>query len=140
MGVRRAHDLTVGERIGPVTVPVTRETLVRYAEASLDDNPIHQDEAFARDVGLPDVIAHGMWTLGAAGTVVADWVGDAGRVLELGTRFTRPVVVPVGGAELQVEAVVTDLDGDTGRATLDVTATSGGEKVLGRCVAVVRLD
>jgi acyl dehydratase len=140
VAVRRVDEVSVGERVDPVTVPVTRETLLRYAAASLDDNPIHQDEAFARSVGLPDVIAHGMWTMGAAGTVVADWAGDAGRVVEFGTRFTKPVVVPATGAHLDVEAVVTALDPDTRRATLDVTATSAGEKVLGRCVAVVRLD
>jgi len=138
--VRPLSEVAVGDTIGPVTVPVTREILVAYADASGDQNPIHQDEEFARSVGLPDVIAHGMWTLGATGSVVADWAGDAGRVVEFGTRFTKPVVVPTSGAEVVVEGVVKAIDADTGRVTVDLTTTAGGEKVLGRCVAVVRLD
>ncbi|GAA4407254.1 MaoC family dehydratase [Fodinibacter luteus] len=140
MPVRQLAEVSVGDVVGPVTVPVRRETLVAYANASGDQNPIHQDESFARSVGLPDVIAHGMWTMGASATVVADWVGDAGRVVEFGTRFTKPVVVPVGGTEVVVEGVVKAVDAGTGRVTVDVTTTCGGEKVLGRCVAVVRLD
>lgn len=140
MAVRTLESVAVGDTVGPVTVPVTRDTLVAYANASGDQNPIHQDEDFARSVGLPDVIAHGMWTMGAAGTVVAEWVGDAGRVLEYGTRFTKPVVVPAAGAELVVEGTVKALDTETRRATVELTAMSEGQKVLGRCVAVVRLD
>ena len=140
MAVRPLAGVSVGDVVGPVTVPVTRETLVAYANASGDQNPIHQDESFARSVGLPDVIAHGMWTMGASGTVVADWAGDAGRVVEFGTRFTKPVVVPVSGTELVVQGVVKAVDAETGRVTVDVTTTCGGEKVLGRCVAVVRLS
>ena len=94
MAARPLSEVSVGDVVGPVTVPVSRETLVAYANASGDQNPIHQDEAFARSVGLPDVIAHGMWTMGASATVVTDWAGDAGRVVEFGTRFTKPVVVP----------------------------------------------
>ena len=136
---RSRHDVSVGEQIGPVTVPVGRDTLVAYANASGDQNPIHQDEEFARSVGLPDVIAHGMWTMGAASPVVADWVGGAGRVEQFRTRFTSMVVVPRDGAEVEISAAVKGLD-DDGRATLHVTATAEGTKVLGRCVAVVRLD
>jgi acyl dehydratase len=140
MSVRQLAKVSVGDVIGPVTVPVVRDTLVAYANASGDQNPIHQDEAFARSVGLPDVIAHGMWTMGASGTVVANWAGDAGRVVEFGTRFTRPVVVPVEGNEVVVQGLVKAVDADTGRVTVDVTTTCGGDKVLGRCIAVVRLD
>ena len=140
MAARPLSEVSVGDVVGPVTVAVSRETLVGYASASLDQNPIHQDESFARSVGLPDVIAHGMWTMGASGTVVADWAGDAGRVVEFGTRFTKPVVVPVTGNEIVVEGVVKAVDAETGRVTVDLTTTCGGEKVLGRCVAVVRLD
>ena len=140
MVARPLSEVSVGDVVGPVTVPVSRETLVGYANASLDQNPIHQDEVFARSVGLPDVIAHGMWTMAASGTVVADWAGDAGRVVEFGTRFTKPVVVPVDGNEIVVQGAVTAVEADTGRVTVDVTTTCGGEKVLGRCVAVVRLD
>ena len=137
---RALAEVSVGDTVGPVTVPVTRGVLVAYANASGDQNPIHQDEDFARSVGLPDVIAHGMWTRGATGWGVADWAGDAGRVVEYGTRFTKPVVVPAAGAEIVVEGVVQAVDAETGRVTLDLTTTAGGEKVLGRCVAVVRLD
>ena len=140
MAARALSEVSVGEVIGPVAVPVTRRTLVDYANASGDQNPIHQDEEFARSVGLPDVIAHGMWTMGASGSVVAAWAGDAGRVVEFGTRFTKPVVVPEGGSEVVVEGVVRAVDEETGRVTIDVTTTCGGEKVLGRCLAVVRLD
>ena len=77
-----------------MTVHVDRARLVQYAGASLDRNRIHWDEPFAKQVGLPDVIAHGMFTMGSAVTLVTDWVGDAGRVVEYGVRFTKPVVVP----------------------------------------------
>ena len=136
---RSRTDLSVGDTIGPVAVPVTRETLVAYADASLDQNPIHHDEEFATGVGLPDVIAHGMWTMGAASNVVAAWAGDAGRVEQFRTRFTNMVVVPRDGAEVEVSGVVKSVD-DDGRATIDVTASADGTKVLGRCTAVVRLD
>jgi acyl dehydratase len=139
MGARSLDSVSVGDVLGPVTVPVGRETLVAYANASGDQNPIHQDEEFARSVGLPDVIAHGMWTMGAAGSVVADWAGDAGRVVEYGTRFTKPVVVPGSGAEITVEGTVTSVDAGTGRVAVELTVSAEGQKVLGRCVAVVRL-
>jgi acyl dehydratase len=140
VAARALSEVSVGDVVGPVTVPVTRAALVDYANASGDQNPIHQDESFARSVGLPDVIAHGMWTMGASGSVVAGWAGDAGRVVEFGTRFTKPVVVPLDGTEIVVEGVVKAVDTESGRVTVDVTTTCGGEKVLGRCVAVVRLD
>ena len=140
MTVRTVEQTAVGDTIGPVTVPVARETLVAYAGASGDQNPIHQDEAFAKSVGLPDVIAHGMWTMGASGAVVEEWAGDGGRVVEFGTRFTKPVVVPQGGSQIEVRGVVKSLDEQSRRATVEVTTTCGGEKVLGRCIAVVQLD
>lgn len=140
MTVRTAAETEAGDVFGPVTVPVRRETLVAYARASGDRNPIHQDEEFAKSVGLPDVIAHGMWTLGATGTVVSQWAGGAGRVVEFGTRFTKPVIVPATGAEIFIDGTVKAVDPDTRRATLDVTVTSGGSKVLGRCTAIIQLD
>ncbi len=133
-------ETTEGETLGPVTIEVDRDTLVAYAEASLDQNPIHQDEDFAKSVGLPDVIAHGMWTMGAAGTLVGDWAGDAGRVLEYGTRFTSMVVVPREGTRLEVSGTVKKLDPETRRASIELTATAGPTKVLGRCTALVQLD
>ena len=139
--VRALADVTVGEQLPPLTIHVDRARLVQYAGASLDRNRIHWDERFARQVGLPDVIAHGMFTMGAAVGVVTDWVGDAGRVVEYGTRFTKPVVVPYEvGAEIEVAAVVKAVEPDTGRVTVELTVLCQGEKVLGRSVAVVRLD
>lgn len=139
--VRRAADVAVGDALPSRAIHIDRTRLVQYAGASLDRNRIHWDEAFAKSVGLPDVIAHGMFTMGAAVTVVTDWVGDAGRVVEYGTRFTRPVVVPYEtGADLEVSGVVTAVDPETSRVTVELTATAEGEKVLGRAIAVARLD
>ena len=134
----RIHE---GDVLEPVQIPVTRETLVRYAGASTDFNPIHWSDRAARAAGMDGVIAHGMWTMGAAVQVVTDWVGDAGRIVDYGTRFTKPVVVPHGaGAEIAVAGVVKSLDEQTREATVELTVTCGDDKVLGRCRAVARLD
>ena len=121
-------------------VTVDRARLVAYADASGDQNPIHQDEDFARSVGLDDVIAHGMWTMGAALDVVTAYVGgDPGRVLSCTTKFTGMVVVPAGETvEILVEGAVKKTDEGAGTQTVEVTATCAGQKVLGRCRAVVR--
>jgi acyl dehydratase len=140
MSARQFSEVSVGDVVEPETLEVDRATLVDYANASGDQNPIHQDEAFAKSVGLPDVIAHGMWTMGATSSVAARWAGDAGRVVEIGTRFTKPVVVSTDGNRIEVIGVVKSLDEATRRATLDLTTTCGDDKVLGRCVAVVQLD
>jgi acyl dehydratase len=138
--VRSFSEVSVGDALPAATVHVDRARLVQYAGASLDRNPIHWDERFAKEVGLPDVIAHGMFTMGSAITVVTDWLGDAGRVLEYGTRFTKPVVVPwEDGADIEVSAVVRSVDPEARRATIDLTALCNGDKVLGRAVAVVAL-
>ena len=140
-GIRKASEVEVGESLPGRTVHIERATLVQYAGASLDRNRIHWDERFATSVGLPDVIAHGMFTMGAAVTVATDWVGDAGRVLEYGVRFTKPVVVPYdGGADVIVSGVVKTLDAETRRATVELSARCGEDRVLGRAVAVVQLD
>jgi acyl dehydratase len=134
-------DVQAGQELPGRTVHITRAILVQYAGASLDRNPIHWDERFATSVGLPDVIAHGMFTMGAAVNVVSDWVGDAGRVVDYGVRFTRPVVVPWDdGADVEVTGVVKAVDEQAKRATVELTATCGGDKVLGRALAVVALD
>jgi acyl dehydratase len=139
--VRTAESVSVGDALPPATIHVDRARLVQYAGASLDRNRIHWDERFAKSVGLPDVIAHGMFTMGSAVTVVSDWVGDAGRVVEYGVRFTRPVVVPYEtGADIEVAGVVKAIDPETHRVTVELTATCNGEKVLGRAIAVARLD
>ncbi|MER7071742.1 MaoC family dehydratase [Terrabacter sp. NPDC000476] len=139
--VRAVADVAVGDALPARTVHVDRPRLVQYAGASLDRNRIHWDEPFAKQVGLPDVIAHGMFTMGSAVTLVTDWVGDAGRVVEYGVRFTKPVVVPYdGGADIEVTGVVKAVDPETKRVTVELTATANGEKVLGRALAVARLD
>ena len=139
--VLSVKDVEVGQQLPSRTVHIERASLVQYAGASLDRNPIHWDERFARSVGLPDIIAQGMFTMGAAVNIVSEWVGDGGRVVEYGARFTKPVVVPYeGGADVRTTAVVKSLDPQTRRATVDLTVTCGADKVLGRAVAVVVLD
>lgn len=115
---------------------VTRADLVAYAGASGDHNPIHQDEQVALSVGLPGVIAHGMYTMALAARAVATWFPGA-EVVSLGCKFTNPVVVPAEGA------VVIEVAGDVkssadGLTTVALTVTSGGQKVLGMPKAVVR--
>lgn len=134
-------DLTVGQEVARRTVTVDRARLVRYAGASGDFNPIHWNQRVATSVGLPGVIAHGMWTMGAAVTAVVDWVGDPGAVVDYGTRFTRPVPVPdPGEASVEVVATVGALDADAGTARVDLTVTVEGTRVLGKAQAVVRLS
>ncbi|MFJ7194347.1 MULTISPECIES: MaoC family dehydratase [unclassified Streptomyces] len=134
------ESVEVGTELPPQSFPVTRATLVQYAGASGDFNPIHWNEKFAREVGLPDVIAHGMFTMAEAIRVVTDWVGDPGAVVEYGVRFTKPVVVPNDdeGALIEVSAKVAALLDDK-QVRVDLTAMSEGKKVLGMSRAVVRL-
>lgn len=133
-------DVAVGQQLPGRSVHVDRRVLVDYAAASGDQNPIHQDEGFARSVGLPDVIAHGMWTMGAAIELVTDWVGDPTRVVAYSTRFTKPVVVPAdGGADIAVSGTVKSVDKETRRVTIELTVVSGGVAVLGRAAVVVDL-
>ncbi|NPD05086.1 acyl dehydratase [Nocardioides sp. zg-1308] len=128
--------LSAGDVLPPATFTVTRADLVAYAEASGDHNPIHQDEDVARSVGLPGVIAHGMYTLALVGTAVAGWTGGA-EVVDLGAKFTSPVVVPAeGGAEVVVGGTVKSVADDL--VTLALEVTCGGQKVLGMPKAVVR--
>ena len=120
----------------PQTFTVTRADLVRYAEASGDHNPIHQDESVALAVGLPGVIAHGMYTMALAARAVTAWFPGV-EVVSFGCKFTNPVVVPAdGAAEIQVEGVAAD--GDDGLTTVTLTVTCAGQKVLGMPKAVVR--
>ncbi|MFH8557752.1 MaoC family dehydratase [Streptomyces celluloflavus] len=135
-------DVEVGTELPAQSFPVSRATLVRYAGASGDFNPIHWNEKFAKEVGLPDVIAHGMFTMAEAIRVVTDWTGDPGAVAEYGVRFTKPVIVPNDetGALIEVSAkVAAKLDGEARTVRVDLTATSAGQKVLGMSRAVVRL-
>jgi acyl dehydratase len=133
-------DLSVGDVIGTRTVEVDRARLVRYAGASGDFNPIHWNDAFAAEVGLPGVIAHGMFTMGAAVALVEDWAGDPGAVVDYQTRFTRPVPVPNPGvATLEVTGTIGAIDTDAGTVRVDLTVTFEGARVLGKTQAVVRL-
>ncbi|WP_326767197.1 MaoC family dehydratase [Streptomyces sp. NBC_01591] len=134
------ESVEVGTELPAQSFPVTRATLVQYAGASGDFNPIHWNEKFAREVGLPDVIAHGMFTMAEAIRVVTDWAGDPGAVVEYGVRFTKPVVVPNDdkGALIEVSAKVAALLDDK-QVRVDLTAMSEGKKVLGMSRAVVRL-
>ena len=136
----RYDDVEVGTELPAQSFPVQRVNLVMYAGASGDFNVIHWNERVARSVGLPDVIAHGMFTMAEACRVVTEWVGDPGAIEEYGVRFTRPVVVPDDdrGATLEVTGKVADkLDGN--RVAVDLSARSAGETVLARARAVVRL-
>src|SRR5919109_2396394 len=90
----RAADVAEGEELKPWQYRVTREDLVAYANASGDQNPIHQNEEFAKQVGLPDVISHGMLTMAKIGQYVTDWAGDPAAVIRIKTRFTQMVIVP----------------------------------------------
>jgi acyl dehydratase len=118
------------------TFTITRADLVRYAAASGDQNPIHQDEEVALGVGLPGVIAHGMYTMALAARAVEAWFPGA-EVVAFGCKFTRPVVVPAGeGVGLEVAGAVSKVE--DGLTTVTLTVTSGGEKVLGMPRAVVR--
>lgn len=133
-------DLTVGQEVARRTVTVDRSRLVRYAGASGDFNPIHWNDRVATSVGLPGVIAHGMWTMGAAVAVVVDWAGDPGAVVDYQTRFTRPVPVPdPGEAAVEVVATVGALDAEAGTARVDLTVSVDGARVLGKAQALVRL-
>jgi acyl dehydratase len=117
---------------------VQRADLVRYAGASGDFNPIHWNERAATSVGLPNVIAHGMYTMAVVVRVVTDWIGDPGAVVEYGVRFTRPVVVPdPEGAVLEVVGTVAAKE-DDGTVRVDLTATVDGQTVLAKARAVVR--
>ena len=136
----RAEDVAVGDQLPPLTLTITRADLVRYAGASLDFNPIHWNERFAQEVGLPGVIAHGMLTMGMAARVVTNWTGDPGAVLEYGVRFGRPVPVPdnAEGARVEVTAKIAKALED-GTFKIAITATYDGKSVLGGATARVRL-
>jgi acyl dehydratase len=127
-----------GEEIPAREFPISRFDLVRYAGASGDFNTIHWNERFAKSVGLPDVIAHGMYTMAVAVQVVTDWAGDPAAVVEYGVRFTRPVVVPdPAGARLTVSGKVAGVR-DDGLLDVELTATVDGQTVLAKARAVVR--
>jgi acyl dehydratase len=133
-------DVEVGSELPAASFPVTRLSLVKYCGASGDFNVIHWNERIAKSVGLPDVIAHGMFTMAQAARYITDWTGDPGSMTEFGVRFSTPVVVPDDdtGASIEVTGTVGEkLDGN--RVVVALTARSAGAKVLTRARAVVRL-
>lgn len=134
--------IAVGDELPPLTYHVTRKQLVQYAGAAGDFNSIHWNQRVAVEVGLPDVIAHGMFTMASAGRVVTDWIGDPGRVKEYEVRFTRPVVVAddAAGAQVELTAVIGALDAAARTARVDITAKFQGQTVLGKARMVVGLD
>jgi acyl dehydratase len=136
----RAADAPVGTELPEQVIRVTRADLVRYAGASGDFNPIHWSERVATGVGLPGVIAHGMFTMALASRVVSRWAGDPGALVEYHVRFGRPVLVPDddAGAEVTVRGKVGAVLED-GRLRVDLTVTSEGEKVLSLARAIVAL-
>ena len=144
MALREFSSVKVGDALPEKVIPLTRGDLVNYAGVSGDANPIHWDESIAKLAGLPDVIAHGMWTMGAAAELVADWVGDPAAVVDVRTKFTAPVVVPwEGSAQIEVRGSVKKVTpgegGAPASALVDLAVTCGGEKVLTRAQALVQL-
>jgi acyl dehydratase len=138
---RRYDDVAVGELLPARAFPLRRVDLIRYAGASGDFNVIHWNERVATSVGLPNVIAHGMLTMATAVRLVSDWAGDPGAVVDYGTRFTRPVVVPDDGtgATVEVSGVVSARDDTARTVCVELTVVSHGQKVLGKARAIVRL-
>lgn len=135
-----AINVTVGQQLSPVDMRLTRSDLVRYAGASTDFNPIHFSDRFARSIGLDGVVAHGMLTMGAALRVVTDWLGDPGRVLSYGVRFTRPVSVPDtdDGVLISFTGTVTSITAEV--ATVALEARVDGSTVLGAAKVEVSVD
>ena len=134
-------ELAVGDALPPLTYRVTRKQLVQYAGAAGDFNAIHWNQRVALNVGLPDVIAHGMFTMASAGRIVTNWAGAPGRVTQFEVRFTRPVVVADDelGAEVELTARVGALDAQARTARIDITARFNGQTVLGKARAQVSL-
>jgi len=133
-------ELEVGQVVATKTISFDRSTLVRYAGASGDFNPIHWNDTFAQSVGLDGVIAHGMLTMGSAVAVVEEWIGDQSRILDYQTRFSRPVAVPnPGEAHVEITATVGALDEQAQTARIDLNAVFDGARVLAKAQVVVSL-
>ena len=128
--------IAAGTALPEEIVYLDRALLKAYADASGDQNPIHQNEEFALSVGLPNVIAHGMLTMALVGKYVTNWSGGSDSVKEFGARFIKPVIVPAGEkVDLTINATVIEVNGE--EIKLDLVATSAGVKVLGMAKAVV---
>jgi len=127
------ESLEIGQQVAEQNFQITRDSLVRYAGASGDFNTIHYRDDIAQSVGLPGVLAHGMLTMGISVQPVVSWVGDAGKIVDYGVRFTKPVVVPAQGfAELNVKAVIGQLDAENKKARVDLTTSFEDNTVLGK--------
>lgn len=127
------EDLEVGQEVATQSFEISRDSLVRYAGASGDFNPIHYRDDFAQAVGLPGVLAHGMLTMGLSVQPVVSWIGDSAKVVDYGVRFTKPVLVPATGvATLVVKATVAQLDEENQKARLDLMTTFEENTVLGK--------
>jgi acyl dehydratase len=132
--------LEIGQEIGSIEFLLTRDSLVRYAGASGDFNPIHYRDDIAKAVGLDGVLAHGMLTMGAAVQVAVDWIGDPGRVIDYGVRFTKPVFVDArNGAVLTVSGKIGEIDAENSIVRIDITAVAADLAVLGKAQARVRI-
>jgi acyl dehydratase len=131
----------VGQELPAAGYRIRRADLIRYAGASGDFNPIHWNERIATEVGLPGVIAHGMFTMATGGRFVSDWIGDPGAVTEYGVRFINMVPVPDDddGAEVLFTGTISGKDDEARTAKVTLTATCAGQKLLGKAIAVVRL-
>ena len=128
--------MEIGSELPERIFHINRALLKRYADASGDQNPIHQNEEFALSVGLPNVIAHGMLTMALVGKYISDFAGGSAKVAEFGARFTKPVIVPKDvDVDLTVSASVAEITDST--ITLNLSATSAGVKVLGMAKAVI---
>lgn len=132
--------LEVGHEIGSIEYRLTRDSLVRYAGASGDFNPIHYRDDIAKAVGLDGVLAHGMLTMGAAVQVAINWISDPGRIVDYGVRFTKPVFVDAAkGAVLTVSGKVGEIDVENSIVRIDITASCADVAVLGKAQARVRI-
>ena len=132
--------LNVGDQVGSRVFNFTRDSLVKYAGASGDFNPIHYRDDFAKSVGLDGVLAHGMLTMGAAVQVAVDWVGDAAAIADYGVRFTKPVFVDVAnGAQVEVTGKIGEIKLDEQLVRIDLSAVCADLAVLGKAQAWVRL-
>lgn len=134
------NSLSVGDVVAETSFSITRDSLVRYAGASGDFNPIHYRDDVAASVGLPGVLAHGMLTMGISIGPVASWAGGAENIVDYGVRFTKPVVVPPNGAaEIALKATIGQIDIEAGKVRVDLTTTFEGNTVLGKAQAWVKL-
>lgn len=133
--------LTLGQVVAEKTFKITRDSLVRYAGASGDFNPIHYRDDIAKSVGLPGVLAHGMLTMGVSISPVIAWAGSPSAIVDYSVRFTKPVVVPpTGFAEIKVVAAVGFIEEENSRVRIDLTTTFEENTVLGKAQAWVKLS